>query len=775
LNAKKTLSLLIFFCMVTPSVFGVLPGGPLPLVSATSSNQTGTGTAPGTPLAPGTVTYQNTVNDTPKIVQKSVASLPSFEFNSTGLYWGSGNDSMELQLPILTIATSTATCATLESATLTHNSTTYTYSFAGASACSGLALTISYNLYVNNLTGTDNKEVSVIGTIDKVGSGSFNNIISFPLTLPSNFVLNTNSDSVNAGSVGFNWQDMSSFSPTWNGTTNSIDVSTGSSSAGIVKFSIDPTLVQSQSDACSSNSCSASFGSSVTAGDTIVAIAGFEYGSGYPSFSITDNSGDTFNVARQEYYGCCVGTAIWYATDVVGGSVTVTDSVTGGAGTLYNNGIFIYEISPSILGNTAVGVGASLNPATSSMSFGSNSILFSGVSAGGTAQYIAKDGTSWSYMYVLASTSHGDGTAGGAYSTTASSPTTFEWTLPYYAEAYAAVGVEFQAAPVPSATISSPSWSKAGLSPFENYFTGESEYVSPGNGLLGIEQTDYSLAGKGLDLAITRVYSQPYAFIANSPYLYDNYTLSNLGLGWQLNFPWMGADYLHLSDGEVYQYNWTGNSFLNSLGTPFVLLNNSGSYDLHLVSGIDYHFNSAKQLESITDSTGNNTITFSYGTNGYISKITDTASRNITFTYNGNDQLSTVATWEGNFYYNYSGDNLVSVTDPAGRVTGYNYSTGINDWLVSSISYPTGAHTNYTYNSSSYGVEKIYYVTSQNIYVQGTTRSTKALPTITTLPTGRSNTATVRSPTAQRLRDTSIMYSTPLAKAPRSSKIPLVR
>ena len=89
--------------------------------------------------------------------------------------------------------------------------------------------------------------------------------------------------------------------------------------------------------------------------------------------------------------------------------------------------------------------------------------------------------------------------------------------------------------------IASPdSWSRPGLSPYESYFAGLSEYVSPGNGLLGVSQQDLSLPGRGLDLDIGRVFSTPYAFDRNSPFQYDNYTLTNLGYGWSLNFPWMG-------------------------------------------------------------------------------------------------------------------------------------------------------------------------------------------------------------------------------------------
>ena len=81
-------------------------------------------------------------------------------------------------------------------------------------------------------------------------------------------------------------------------------------------------------------------------------------------------------------------------------------------------------------------------------------------------------------------------------------------------------------------------------------------------------------------------------------------------------------------------------------------------------------------------------------------------------------RLSGISTPEGPLTYSYSGSNLVSVADPLNRVTKYDYNTGFNSWLVSSISYPTAAYTNYTYARALVGTEaKTYYVTSQNIYV----------------------------------------------------------
>src|SRR3989454_4039313 len=279
-------------------------------------------------------------------------------------------------------------------------------------------------------------------------------------------------------------------------------------------------------------------------------------------------------------------------------------------------------------------------------------------------------------------------------------------------------------ATVPTAATSQNSWSRPGLSPYEGYFQNFAEYVSPGNGLLSISEGTLTLPGRGLNLGISLVYSQPYAFrSSSSPFQYDNFTLSNLGDGWSLNLPWLGTYYLHLADGQAYPYQWSGSTFTYHGAVDFQLVQNggsgsgsSGTYTLYDKSGTTYQFNSNKQTTSITDQTGNNTITFSYGAEGYISQITDAVGRVVSFSYNSNKQLASISSGGRAWTLAYSGNNLVSVTDPIGRATTYEYHTG-NLWLVSGVLYSTGGKTTYSYGSAPVGTEaKTYYVTSRNVY-----------------------------------------------------------
>jgi len=273
------------------------------------------------------------------------------------------------------------------------------------------------------------------------------------------------------------------------------------------------------------------------------------------------------------------------------------------------------------------------------------------------------------------------------------------------------------------------SWSRPGLSPYESYFEGLDEYVSPGNGLLGVSLANLELPGRGgLDLDIGLVYSEPYAFSGGAPdttpFQYDAYPATNLGQGWTLNFPWMGTDYLHLTDGQAYPYQWSANGtvFEHHGATDFRLVRTSNAYELYVNSGIIYTFSLTNEsLMTIANPSGSDLIRFSYGSNGYISQITDDVGRVVTFAYNSDDQLSSISSGGRKWQYSYAswGSVLTSVTDPMGRVTQFSYQTNLNvlDWLLTQVTYPTGGSTVYTYTSQSLGTELVMYpVVLQDVY-----------------------------------------------------------
>jgi RHS repeat-associated protein len=287
--------------------------------------------------------------------------------------------------------------------------------------------------------------------------------------------------------------------------------------------------------------------------------------------------------------------------------------------------------------------------------------------------------------------------------------------------------VNFIPAPVdiPTAASTTTSWSRPGLSPYESYFSSFSEYVSPGNGLLTVEVGTLDLPGRALDFAPALVFSTPYAFrTSGSPYEYDNFTASNLGNGWSLNLPWVGTNYLHLTDGQAIPYAWSNGVFEDHGQTDFKLVDNvtKGIYTLYLASGTTWKFDSKGRPTSETDRTKASTISFAYGSNGYISQVTDTIGRIITFSYTGS-QLTSITEGSRTWTLGYTGNQLTSLTDPLSRVTSFQYvgTTGANAWLLSAIIWPTGGKATYSYGTANVGpTESTNYATSRNIYSSST-------------------------------------------------------
>jgi RHS repeat-associated protein len=250
----------------------------------------------------------------------------------------------------------------------------------------------------------------------------------------------------------------------------------------------------------------------------------------------------------------------------------------------------------------------------------------------------------------------------------------------------------------------SPTWSMAGA-----YLGDLGAQISPGSGLLTVAQTDLYLPGRGMDLAITRVFSEPFKYNvglhgATTPYQFETSNMAFVGAGWSLDFPWLGSYAVHLYGGVAVPYSWKGSVFEYHGLTDFKLTKNpDSSYTLVLSDGRVYQFNAAKQLLSITDRAGDS-IQFTWGVPcllgpTVVTKITDTDGRTVSFSYDCfTDRLASVSYGSRTWSYAYSsaiGGQLSSVTDPLGRWASFSYdSTG---WLMTKITFPTGAYATFGY------------------------------------------------------------------------------
>lgn len=254
-------------------------------------------------------------------------------------------------------------------------------------------------------------------------------------------------------------------------------------------------------------------------------------------------------------------------------------------------------------------------------------------------------------------------------------------------------------------------WQDQGITPYGEYFANNQEYVSTQTGYLSMVQTDLAIPGRGIDLAITRIYAPPSTFEGDEPacavdYSYQDYPWAPMGNSWSLGFPWIELNnsepvYIHLSNGQRYEWNEslaTGKEYHS--GDHFTLYNDTdGNLMLCTKDGLQYNFSSTYQPTTIQDTTGENVITFHY-ISDKINNITDTIGRNVTFSYNINGLVSSITDGTQTIEYDYSqapnsGYLLTSVEDPIGRFTNYAY---VSDYLVNQTTYPTGGNTRYTYS-----------------------------------------------------------------------------
>jgi YD repeat-containing protein len=293
-------------------------------------------------------------------------------------------------------------------------------------------------------------------------------------------------------------------------------------------------------------------------------------------------------------------------------------------------------------------------------------------------------------------------------------------------------------ASIPVNTVWSPyaspidPWNGNGLAPYGQYFANLGEYVSPSTGLLTVRQTDLSVPGRGLNLELTRVYTEPNSFLTSpsvQPYNYETYPWAPTGNGWQLNFPWMNnvsspsyPSYIHLWNGEGYRipssfWNSLPSTFENHQGENFRLTRNSTGVFLYDKSGIAYSFDPGhlNRLTTIIDPLGNN-ITFTYNASNLVSCITDTVGRAFLLSYSGQllesiSQINGSCTSPGSsirsILYQNSGGSLTRVTDPLTRFTTYSYGT--NPWLLTRVTYPTGWYDAYSWTAVTLGTQTTSY------------------------------------------------------------------
>ncbi len=188
------------------------------------------------------------------------------------------------------------------------------------------------------------------------------------------------------------------------------------------------------------------------------------------------------------------------------------------------------------------------------------------------------------------------------------------------------------------------------------------------------QHRDVQLPGKGMPFVFERNY--------NSQAGSEPGTVSGpLGFGWTHNYnASLGVDgsgniTINWGDGktEVYAADGTG-GFTHQYGVFDTLTANAGgTYTLKKKDLTSYNFDATYHLASIVDKNGN-TIALTY-TGGNLTQVTDTAGRNIDFTYDASNRIVTITdpiTRTVQFTYDPWG-NLVTAQDANSNITLYTY------------------------------------------------------------------------------------------------------
>ena len=175
-----------------------------------------------------------------------------------------------------------------------------------------------------------------------------------------------------------------------------------------------------------------------------------------------------------------------------------------------------------------------------------------------------------------------------------------------------------------------------------------------------------------------------------------------LGHSWSHNYDislkkWNDGSVLISEGNWKYQYfTPSGDSYAAQAGNYSTLAKNAdGTFTMTEKDGTRYNFSAAGLISSMADRNGN-TLSFSYS-GGNLATVTDPAGRSTTFAYDAAGPLATLTDPSGSRYtLTYSGSTLSSVTYPDGG--SWHYSYDANAFMLSKTD-PAGNTTSYAYDA----------------------------------------------------------------------------
>jgi RHS repeat-associated protein len=210
--------------------------------------------------------------------------------------------------------------------------------------------------------------------------------------------------------------------------------------------------------------------------------------------------------------------------------------------------------------------------------------------------------------------------------------------------------------------------------------------VATGNLLLSAN--DLHIAGTGIDEYVARYFnSLSSGFDVNGSGDFNYQWQMGTGNDVFFNFYPDGSAAYYGPSGYAVPFVKTANGYLSPTALDATLTKNAdGTYTLTAHGdSVSQNFDANGRLTSIVDANGNR-ISFAYTANpssgnGYVlSSITDSQGRTIAFVYDSSAHLTQITDPAGRLYkYAYSSTtgSLTSSTDPNNKVTSYSYTNGV--------------------------------------------------------------------------------------------------
>jgi len=216
---------------------------------------------------------------------------------------------------------------------------------------------------------------------------------------------------------------------------------------------------------------------------------------------------------------------------------------------------------------------------------------------------------------------------------------------------------------------------------------GSSANVASGN--LSHSQDLFSTRGSSLTTAMILNYNS-----------FDPHNAS-LGMSWSHSYDISlkqnsGSVVLHEGNGKHKLYTFANGAYFSQPGDYVAFVKNGdGTFALTRKDGTRYTFGADGKVTAITDR-NNNAINFVYS-GGNLATVTDPAGRVTTLSYDDANHLNAVTDPAGNAYsFAYSGNTLSSVTYPDGGTWRYTYDA--NAFMLSKTD-PLGNITSYAYDN----------------------------------------------------------------------------